>query len=344
MNGALIGFGVIAGGHYEAYKNVNGLSIVAIVDPTFERLELAKSKDKSIRVYRSIEELFTNEKVDFIDICTPPDSHKKYIKLGLENGCHVMCEKPFLTSREEYKGLLSLIRKSNKSLYPSHNYKFAPILKQIYKHVQSDDFGKIVKGHFRTLRSGHAVGVSEWNPNWRRQQEISKGGILRDHGTHSVYMATHITSDIPVSVSCISGNLKNDKYKANEDTALLTLYFSDHTQFLIDITWAASYRNSYYSVTGTKQSVTVENDEILYTKDGLVHKEILTSDFNDPTHKTWFVDLLTDFVNFTKSPERQIPLLTEALMTTLVLETAYESSKKGGTVLKVPSPDISYFE
>lgn len=342
MKGALIGFGTIAGGHLQAYEKLDNLSIIAIVDSAKERFDKAKAVNGDLRFYQDIDELFANEKVDFIDVCTPPHTHLGYIKTGLNNNCHILCEKPFLCSVKDYKGLLPLIKKSGKTLYACHNYKFAPILQKIYGQVQSKDFGKVVKGHFRTLRSGHAVGIPEWKPNWRREQKIANGGILRDHGTHSVYMATHITNNLPVAVSCLMGSLKKDQYTDNEDTALLTLYFPNDTQFLIDLSWAASFRNSYYSVTGTDQTIIVENDEITYTKDNKVLKENLPSDFNDPTHKTWFVDLLKDFLEFIHSPERQIPLLTEALMTTLVIEKAYGSAKLGGAKVDIPHPSIEF--
>lgn len=340
MKGALIGFGTIANGHFQAYEKIQELSIVAVVDITEERLYKARALDRNLRTYKTIDELFSNEKIDFIDICTPPHTHLEFIKAGLNNGCHVLCEKPFLCSIKDYRGLLPLIEKSRKTLYPCHNYKFAPILQIIYNQIQSKNFGKVVKGHFRTLRPSHAVGVPEWSPHWRRQQSIASGGILRDHGSHSVYLASYITNDLPVAASCLIGNLRKDQYTDNEDTAILTLYFSDDTQFLIDLSWAASFRNNYYSVTGVKQTVIVENNEITYIKDGKVMKETLPSDFNDPSHKTWFVDLLRDFVNFTKSPEKQVPLLKEALITTLVIEKAYESAKLDGVKIEIPQPSI----
>ena len=342
MKGALIGFGTIASGHFQAYEKIQELSIVAVVDSTDKRLYKAKELNKNLRVYKTINELFSKEKIDFIDICTPPNTHLEFIKAGLNNNCHVLCEKPFLCSTEDYRGLLPLIKKSKKILYPCHNYKFAPVLQKIYNQTQLKNFGKIIKGHFRTLRHGHAVGVPEWNPHWRRQQNIAKGGILRDHGTHSIYLAFYIINDLPTAVSCIIGNLRKDQYKQNEDTAILTLYFPGDIQFLIDLSWAANFRNSYYSVMGSKQTIIIENDEIKYIKSGKVRKEILPSDFNDPSHKTWFVDLLRNFVNITKSPEKQLPLLKEALMTTLVIEKAYESAKLGGVKIKIPQPSVEF--
>lgn len=337
MLGALIGFGTIASGHFSAYQQIQDASIIAVVDPVLERRNKAKTLDKNLQVYKTIGSLFSQENVEFIDICSPPHTHLDYIRIGLKNGCHLLCEKPFLTSVRDYKGILSLTKRAGKTLYPCHNYKFSPILKQIYSRVHSKNFGQVVNAHFRVLRSGHAVGVPEWNPHWRRNQNISSGGILRDHGTHSIYIATHLSGSMPIAVSCLIGNLRKDNYTENEDTALLTLYFKKSRYFTIDLSWAANFRYTYYSVTGTKEMVTVENDEISFTTpSGKLVREIIPSEFNDPTHKAWFVDVIHDFLDTVKSPNRQVPLLNEALMTTLVIEKAYESARLGGVKLDLP--------
>lgn len=337
MKGALIGFGTIANGHFSAYQRVTGVSIVGVVDPVPARRDKAKELDKNLVVYENIESLFSKENVDFIDICSPPHTHLGYIHAGIKNGCHVLCEKPFLCASKDYKGLLTLAKNNKLTLYPCHNYKFAPVLMEIHSRIHSKNFGQIINGHFRTLRSGNAVGVPEWNPNWRRSQDISCGGILRDHGTHSIYMAIHLTGDVPTAVSCLTGNLLKDSYKENEDTALLTLYFKNNRYFTIDLSWAASFRHSYYSIIGTKGIINVGDNEMAFTTpEGELIEKIISSEFNDPTHKDWFVDVIYDFLETVKSLNRQTSLLTEALTTTIVIEKAYESAKLGGVKINLP--------
>lgn len=343
MLGALIGFGTIAMGHLAAYQQLSDVTIAAIVDPSPDRRIQATISYPTIRTYESVEALMVDMNVDFIDICSPPHTHREYIYKGLINNCHVLCEKPFLLSVNDYKGLLSLTKNANRVLYPCHNYKFAPVLRLLKDKVQSGNFGEIIGGHFRTLRSGHAVGVPEWNPHWRRDSTVSGGGILRDHGTHSIYMASHICGLLPNSVSCLIGNLRNNGYEDTEDTALLTLHFEDDLRFIIDLSWAASFRSSYYAIYGTNENIVVENDKIMYTaRDGILVQQSLPSEFDDPSHRSWFVDLHKDFQNLITSPERQVPLLQEALVTSLVIEQAYLSAQQGGDLLDVPYPSEGF--
>lgn len=338
MRGALVGFGTIAEGHLAAYKQVEDISITAVVDPVLARQKRAAEAMPGIRAYAALDGLFAHEDLDFIDVCSPPNSHSQHIRTGLLNQVHVLCEKPFLLKVEEYKGILSLAKSANRIVYPSHNYKFAPVLYHIRSVVQASQFGQIIAGHFRTIRAGHALGVREWRPHWRRDPIVAGGGILRDHGTHSIYLACDICEKTPSSVSCLTGNLDSEHYPTTEDTTFLTVFFDD-VKFRIDLTWAASFRNTLYSIIGTRGSVTVENDDVcLVDSKGQVRKRAVSSEFNDPSHKLWFRAMLRDFIDTAANPDKQLPNLLEALTTTLVVEQAYASAKQGGTPMEVPRP------
>lgn len=343
MQGALVGFGIIGMGHLAAYQHVRDMKITAIVDPVLERRKQVTTIYPALHTYETIESLMTHETVDFIDICSPPHTHLDYIRAGLTRNCHVLCEKPLLLSVEDYKGILSLISNTSRVLYPCHNYKFAPILQRLRDTVQSKNFGQIISGHFRTLRNGHAIGVPEWNPHWRRDSAISGGGILRDHGPHSIYSVCHICGYLPNSVSCLIGNLGTNNYHDTEDTVLMTLHFDDNVRFVVDLSWAASFRNSYYAVFGTAENMIVENDEFCHTtRSGDLIRQSLISEFNDPTHSAWFVDMFTDFKDVVAKPDRQLPLLQEALVTSLVIERAYESAKQRGMFVDIPYPSNEF--
>jgi predicted dehydrogenase len=339
MKGALIGFGTIAMGHLTAYEKVPDMTIAAIVDPTPERRTLAKSMYPTIGIYDSVDEAINEEGIDFIDICSPPYTHHDYILAGLASKKHVLCEKPLLLGVQDFQGLSALIAQSNCALYPSQNYKFAPILQKVKRAVESSCFGAIVSGHFRTIRSGHAIGVPEWQPHWRRDSAISGGGILFDHGPHSIYMACHLLNQLPYAVSCLMGNLLKNGFADTEDTVFMTLYFDDNVRFIIDLSWAGTFRHSYYAVYGSMENIIVENDQLCHTtQQAGCQRQLITSEFDDPSHKAWFIDMLSDFKGMIADQQRQELLLKEALLINLVIEQAYESAKSGGKIVELPYP------
>src|ERR1700733_13410065 len=100
LQGAFIGFGNIAElGHWPAYAEASAgkpseAEIVAVMDPSPKRQAAAKALKSELRTYNSVDELFRAEKLDFVDICTPPSMHAELAQKALEHNCHVLCEKP----------------------------------------------------------------------------------------------------------------------------------------------------------------------------------------------------------------------------------------------------------
>ncbi|MCX4884836.1 Gfo/Idh/MocA family oxidoreductase [Streptomyces turgidiscabies] len=167
------------------------------------------------------------------------------------------------------------------------------------------------------------------------------GGILRDHGPHSVYLATHLTGHTPLAVSCLTGSLRHDGHTGTEDTAKLMIRCDGDVQIELDVTWSAGYRNSYYSIIGSGGWGTVENDDVQYSLNGRPYRAALRSNFDDPRHSDWFAEMFADFLTKTRHPEQAAPLLAETLTTSLVIDGAYASATDDGRWVELtPARDL----
>jgi predicted dehydrogenase len=344
MQGAIIGFGAIAIGHMTGYSRLADASIVAVADVSQARREYAENTF-GLRAYGDSAEMIAREQLDFIDICAPPNTHSEYSILGLAHGLHVLCEKPvFMPGQDGYSPLLDMVWTSGRVFYPCHVYKFAPILESMRQLITAPGFGRVLSANFRILRHGHAVGVPEWEPDWRRERQISGGGILRDHGPHTTYLAMNLTGGMPVSVSCLLGSLMTDRYPSTEDTAFVRIRCTDGIEVALTLSWACGFRDTGYSITGSGGTVMVHGDELSYTVAGDVVTTTIESGFDDPSHKEWFQAMLRDFVGIVASPARQAALIQEALVTSLVIDGAYASAEDGGrwVDIRIPAPTGPY--
>ena len=111
---AILGAGKIGRYHAREFSSL-GAEVVAILGSsressakTAEKLE----KDFGVKTkpYHVLEELLGNEKLDAVSICTPPEMHASQIRLCLEKGLNVMCEKPFVqTNNDDYKTAKELL-------------------------------------------------------------------------------------------------------------------------------------------------------------------------------------------------------------------------------------------
>src|SRR5262249_41510243 len=153
--------------------------ITAIADVSEARRELARRLCPHARVYEDARSLLQAEadRLDFVDIATPPCDHAAIAHAALARGLHVLCEKPLATSAHDAHGMLDHAAQAKRVIFPGHNYKHAPVIRAVREVLDSGRLGPVRLVTLDTFRTTHAKGVPEWQPDWRRVRKYSGGGI-----------------------------------------------------------------------------------------------------------------------------------------------------------------------
>jgi len=137
------------------------------------------------------------ERIDFVSIVTPNHVHFDPAKLALENGFHVVCEKPMTYSYEEALALEKLVEKSGLVFALTHTYTGYPMIKQAREMIQSGVFGKIRKvvvEYPQGWLSTPLETTGQQQASWRTDPKQSgKAGSVGDIGTHAENLAETIT-------------------------------------------------------------------------------------------------------------------------------------------------------
>ncbi|MCP9234977.1 Gfo/Idh/MocA family protein [Lewinella sp. JB7] len=156
------------------------------------------------RVYGSYEEMIRKEKelpegdrMDFISIVTPNHVHFGPAKMALENGFHVVCDKPLAFSVDEARQLVDLVEKTGLVFALTHNYTGYPMVKQARHMVKEGKLGKIRKIVVE-YPQGWLANAKEETDNkqasWRTDPSKSGlGGAMGDIGTHAENLAEYIS-------------------------------------------------------------------------------------------------------------------------------------------------------
>lgn len=331
LKGVLISFGLIAEGHAQGYRAAEGLQIEAIVEPNDERQREAAHVFPNAAIVASLDHLELAH-FDFMDVCAPPAFHLPYVASGLEAGLPVLCEKPLVLGEAEIEELKSLEKRwTGGFVYPSHNYSYAPAMRVLFELLDSRlaGVGSPTSGHIRTLRTGHAKGVSEWRPDWRRDPHMAGGGILQDHGPHALYIAMRAVGTPVHSVRCTLG-FEGEKFTETEELAILELRFSCGSEVTIELDWASPVRQSCYMFKGPWGFVRLIDDAMSACIDGIYCRDSVVSEFNDPRHGAWFAEMLQDFRSACDRPSRAELLRSEAENVTRVISAGYESNRSNG--------------
>lgn len=116
-NIAVIGYGLSAKiFHIPFILAVPSLKLHSIVQrhPTAD--DDAEKDHPGIKSYRSSEEMLKDGEVDVVVITSIPDTHWELTRSALQNGKHVVCEKPFVPSSEEADELIALAKERGRLL------------------------------------------------------------------------------------------------------------------------------------------------------------------------------------------------------------------------------------
>jgi len=156
------------------------------------------------RCYGSYEDMIMAEKelpehirMDFVAIVTPNHMHFPPAKLALENGFHVVCDKPMTLTLDEALELERIVSKNNGLFALTHNYTGHPMVKQARAMVVNGDLGNIRKIQVQYLQGWLSTQVEKTGQKqayWRMDPKRSGiGGALGDIGTHAENLVEYIT-------------------------------------------------------------------------------------------------------------------------------------------------------
>lgn len=156
------------------------------------------------RVYKNYEEMILREKelpdgerMDFISIVTPNHVHYGPARMALENGFHVVCDKPLAFNMKEALELERLVTETGLVFALTHNYTGYPMVKQAKAMIANGDFGKIRKVIVEYPQGWLSTRLEEnedKQASWRTDPAKSGiAGAMGDIGTHAENLAEYVT-------------------------------------------------------------------------------------------------------------------------------------------------------
>jgi len=186
------------------------------------------------RVYNSYKELIQTEKqlpedvrVQVISIVTPNHVHFEPTKMALENGFHVILDKPMTFSLAEAKELEKTVKSCGKLFCLTHTYTGYPMVKEARQIVKSGKLGKIRKiyveypqGWLNEFLEGGDNKQAEWRTDPHRS---GIAGCMGDIGTHAFNLSEYVTG-LHVTEVCADINIFVEGRKLDDDGAVLLKY------------------------------------------------------------------------------------------------------------------------
>jgi predicted dehydrogenase len=170
-------------------------------DPELSRLSGEDLHLDPARVYGSWEEMMVKEKalpedkrMQLVSIVTPNHVHYGPAKAAMENGFHVICDKPLCFNLEEAYSLQKIVKETGLIFSVTHAYNGYPMVKQAKSLVASGAFGKIRKVLVEYPQGWLSTSRDHKQAAWRTDPTKSGiAGAMGDIGTHAENLAEYIT-------------------------------------------------------------------------------------------------------------------------------------------------------
>lgn len=184
LNTTVIGIGGQGLRRARAVQLAKGWKLHGIYD---SNQELASKHSARLRCQciRDIAGSLKSQSTDVVIIATPPATHDHFIEMALDQGKHVLCEKPLTINPQSALALSEKARDSGLVLATGFNHRFyAPVIDAL-QLVNSNAIGSIksVNGRIGQKPDDHEL------DGWLGNSLISGGGVLIDNGSHLIDLA-----------------------------------------------------------------------------------------------------------------------------------------------------------
>jgi predicted dehydrogenase len=261
---------------------VQDVEITAVSSRNRARAENRANEFGIASFYTDYRAMLDKEEPDFVDIATPPDSHREIIEESAVRGVDILCQKPIAASLQELDDIISQCARSDVRFMVNENGRFQPWFREIKRYISDGLLGSpFYAGFMARLRT------SLPKPHFNREFFADMPRfIIYELGVHYLDTLRYLFGE-PQELFCtarrISAQIKG------EETAVIQLRFPFLTA-VVDMSWAsvpifgATKRISWgeYQIEGTAGTILVGIDgkmsiagddfqkEILYPDDSIV--------------------------------------------------------------------------
>ena len=193
MNWGFIAYGVLAPKIVASLKTVPNQVLYGIASKS--KHEQLREEYPHAKVYADYSDLMQDPGVDIIYISTTHNFHLANTIEALENGKHVLCEKPMGLSYKETKKMIDLARAKKLYLMEGMWMRFLPGYRYVKDIWESGKIGKV-----RMVRAEFSF-FNNWSADRRLLNPALAGGSVYDVGVYPMALVNDIFGVLPEKVT-----------------------------------------------------------------------------------------------------------------------------------------------
>lgn len=222
----IVGCGVIAPTHAEAYRGLEGVTVTALCDriPEKARRLAERFGTTAPEIFEDYRTLLRSGKVDAVSVCTDHASHEEISLAALEAGIAVLCEKALSTERASLDRMVAAEEGSTAVAAGVFQHRFDPVYQSLREFLKAGRLGRIVNANLshQSHRSHAYYRGDEWRGTWWGEG----GSLLINQTIHFIDLLQWMLDGVE-EVRALHANLGHESVIETEDTAALALRFGN---------------------------------------------------------------------------------------------------------------------
>jgi len=301
------------------------VDVVAVSDPDRLKAETLGARFEVPRVL-SNEEILGDDQIQAAVICTPNHLHESLAVEALENGKHVLVEKPLAMSADGVQRVLDAAAASGRHLAVGMHHRFRPDVGALTAFVSGGELGDVyaVRANSLTQR------LPAVRSTWRQEPEEAGGGALMDLGVPTLDLAFWLVG-YP-RITRVTAVFQDGETEVEEAATVFAVSDSG-IAFSVEVNWnlVAEKDRHHCRVMGVEGSGSLPPLDI--------HKQLMGRPMNvtprqpkarggEGRYQNAYRRLLDQFVRAVLG-ETDVPAAVEQIHLMEVIAAAYRSAREG---------------
>jgi len=241
MNVGIIGYGYWGPNLVRNFSLVNNCKVKMVSDFRQERLAIVSRTYPGTEVTTNPDDIILSKEIDAVVIATPVFTHFPLAKKALENGKHVLLEKPMTSTVKEAEELMSLAKQKGLLLMVDHTFLYTGAVKKMRTLIDDKTIGDI--HYFDSSR----INLGLFQPDVN---------VLWDLAPHDISILLHLVKGKPYSVNATGISHTNNGI---ENIAYLTVNYTNDLIAHFSCSWTSPVKLRTLLIGGDKKMM-VFND------------------------------------------------------------------------------------
>ena len=253
MKVGVIGCGFFAQNHLHAWRDIEGVDVVALCDNDQSNLFATSKEFKIRRQFTDAVELFKYGQFDIVDIATTAPSHRSLVEMAAQHTKHIICQKPFAESVKDARAMVGAVEATGKTLMVHENFRWQSAVRAVIEELRKGTIGEPFFGRV-SFRSGFDV--------FSGQPYLAEGErfIIEDLGIHILDIARALFGDV-ARISATKRRI--NPLIRGEDVATMFLEHTGGATCIVDCSYATrrqieAFPETVIEVDGNKGTISLD--------------------------------------------------------------------------------------